>query len=98
MPRHELVDPAIGPAVDQAGQQVGELDLRIDAVQLAGLDQGRHGRPSGTAVIATGEQRVFSTEHQGSDGPLDRVDVELDAAILEETAYAYGDGRLPAMG
>jgi hypothetical protein len=29
------------PAVHQAGRQIGEIDLRIDAIQFAGLDQRR---------------------------------------------------------
>ena len=38
-PWHEFVDAAVGPAVDEAGQQVGEVTLRIDAVELAGLHE-----------------------------------------------------------
>jgi hypothetical protein len=35
MPRHELVNAALCPAVNQARERAGEVDLRIDAVQLA---------------------------------------------------------------
>jgi transposase InsO family protein len=37
-PRHEFVDAAVGPAVDEAGQHVGEVALRVDAVQLDAVD------------------------------------------------------------
>jgi hypothetical protein len=36
MPRHQLVDAILWPSVDQARQQVGEIELRINAIQLAG--------------------------------------------------------------
>ena len=37
MPGHQLVDAVLWPSVDQARQQVSEVELRIDAIQLAGL-------------------------------------------------------------
>jgi hypothetical protein len=39
IPRHQLVDALLRPAVDEACQQIREICLRIDAVELAGLDQ-----------------------------------------------------------
>ncbi len=38
-PREEFGETAVGPVVDELGQDVGEVGLGIDAVQLAGLDQ-----------------------------------------------------------
>ena len=38
-PRHELVDARLRPSVDEAGQQVGDVNLWIDLIQLAGLDE-----------------------------------------------------------
>lgn len=84
MPGHEFVDTAVGPAIDEAGQQLGEVALRVDAVQLACLDQGGEIRPAAAPLIAAGEQGVLSADHQGPDGALDGVGVELDAAIVEE--------------
>ena len=37
IPRHQLVDAVLPPAVDQAGKQVSEIGLRIDVVQLCCL-------------------------------------------------------------
>ena len=37
-PGHELVDARLRPSVDEPSQQLGEIALRIDAVELAGLD------------------------------------------------------------
>jgi hypothetical protein len=39
VPRHQFVDAFLRPAVDEACQQIGKIGLRIDAVELAGLDQ-----------------------------------------------------------
>lgn len=50
-PRKELVDLTVLMAIDDPGEDVGQVGERIDLVQLAGLDQGcdddaRHRRPS----------------------------------------------------
>jgi hypothetical protein len=39
IPRHQLVNVFLRPAVHEACQQIGKIGLRIDAVELAGLDQ-----------------------------------------------------------
>src|SRR5215213_10610681 len=39
-PGQELVEPALRVAVDDPGEHVGQIGLRLDAHQLAGLDQG----------------------------------------------------------
>ncbi len=36
-PGHELVNAGLGPTVDETGQQIREVGLRIDLMQLAGL-------------------------------------------------------------
>ena len=38
-PGHELVETRGGPEIDELGEHVGEVGLRIDAVQFAGLDE-----------------------------------------------------------
>ena len=53
MPWHEFVDARLWPAAHQAGEQVGEVGLQLDAVQLAGLDQG------GDGVIKTAFVKQF---------------------------------------
>ena len=37
VPRHQFVDTFLWPAIHEACQQVGKIDLRIDAIELAGL-------------------------------------------------------------
>jgi hypothetical protein len=39
-PGQKFVDAALGMALDDAGDHIGEVGLRIEAIQLAGLDRG----------------------------------------------------------
>ena len=63
----------MGPALDKVGEQVGQVVLRVDAVQLACFHQGGEVGPAAPAVIAAGEQGVLAAEDQGPDGALDGV-------------------------
>ena len=38
-PGQEFVDAAVGMAIDDLGDDVGEIDLRIDGIEFAALDQ-----------------------------------------------------------
>ena len=87
-PGHQLVDAGRRPAVDELGENVGGPGERIDGVEFAGLEKrGNHG-PSRRASIVAGEQRVFSCQGQTADRTLDRVGIDLDAAVFEEAAQA----------
>lgn len=62
----------------------GQPSVRIHAVQLAGFDQrGDDGPVLGTGVV-TGKERVLPVQRNRTDGPLDSIVVELDAAIGQE--------------
>ena len=75
-------------AVDDACEHVGEIGLRIDAVQLAGLDQrGDHG-PVLAAAIGAREESVLAIEGDRADRTLDGVGVDLDPAVVEEAREA----------
>lgn len=54
--RHEIVDTAVTVAIDDAGEDVGEVGLWIDAVQLACFDQRRDGGPVFGASVRTSEE------------------------------------------
>src|SRR5271167_3700436 len=75
-------------AVDDAGEHVGEIGLRIDAAQLAGLDQRGDHRPVLPASVGAGEERVFTIEGDRADRTLDGIRVDLDPAVVEETREA----------
>jgi len=66
-PRKELVDLTVRMAIDDPGEDVGQVGERIDLVQFAGLDQGcDDGLMLGTAVRAC-EQRIFAVERDRTD-------------------------------
>jgi hypothetical protein len=57
-PRHELVEQRGGPEVDEPGEHVGEIGLRIGAVQFASLDERSDAGPVLRSLIMTGEERA----------------------------------------
>jgi hypothetical protein len=71
-------------AVNDPGDDVGEVLLRIDGVEFAGLDQRGDDRPVLGAAVGTSEERILAIEGDGADRPFDDVGVDLDAAVLEE--------------
>ena len=83
-PRQEFVDFAVGVAVDDFRDDVGEIGLRVDGVELASLDERSDDGPMFTAAVGTGEERVFAVECDGADGALDNVGVDLDASVVDE--------------
>jgi hypothetical protein len=56
----------------------------IDVIHLSRLQQRGDGRPSPTAAVAAGEERVFSCDGLRPDRPLDGAGVDLDAAVTQE--------------
>src|SRR5260370_21924734 len=71
-------------AVDNLDEDVGEVGVRVEAAELAGLDQRSDDRPVLAAVLGASEQRIFAIEGDRADCSFDRVGVDLDAAVVEE--------------
>jgi hypothetical protein len=46
-----LVELLDGPAVDELGEDIGQIGLRVDAVKLAGLDQRCEAGPVDSTVV-----------------------------------------------
>jgi hypothetical protein len=61
VPREQLVEPP-GRVGGDAREQVAQVGLRIDAVELGGLDQCVDGGGALAAVIRAGEQVVLAAE------------------------------------
>jgi hypothetical protein len=87
-PGHEVVDLRVGMTIDDLRQRVGDVGLRIDAVELACFDERRDRRPVLAATIPTREESVLAVERHGPDGSLDDVGVNLDAAVVNELREA----------
>ena len=97
-PGHEFVDAGGWPAVDELGQRIGEPGVRVDGIELGGLDQRDDDRTVGTAFVAAGEECVLPVQGDGTDRAFDRVGVDLDAAIVEEAAEVLSVARAVTHG
>jgi hypothetical protein len=69
--------------IGDAGQHVGEVVLRVAAVELGGLDQGVDRRGAVAAGVGTGEQIVLAADRDTAQRPLGGVVVEGEAAVVE---------------
>jgi transposase-like protein len=83
-PRHELIDTRGRPEIDQLGQHVGEIGLRVDTIQFAALDERRNTGPVLCPMIMAGEKRILAIQNERTNGSLDDVGVEFDAAVIEK--------------
>ena len=83
-PRKEIVDATVGVAIDDLGDDVGEIGLRIDGVEFAAFDQRCDNRPILSSTIGAGEERVFSIQCNRPDAPLNDIGIDLDAPVVEE--------------
>jgi hypothetical protein len=70
--------------VGQLGECIGQPGVRVDAGELAVLDERGDHRPVVAAFVGAGEQGILAVQREGSDRALDGVAVEIDAAIVEE--------------
>jgi hypothetical protein len=66
-----------------AGDDVGEVGLRIEAIHLGGLDDGHGPGQRLGAGVGSGEQPVTSSDSDRPQGPFRSVVVDGDAAIIE---------------
>lgn len=80
-PRQQFVDLAVRVAIDDPGDDVGEICVRLDANELAGFDQRGDDGPVFAATVRAGEQGVLAVQRDRSDGAFDDVGVDLDSAV-----------------
>jgi hypothetical protein len=88
-PRQQFVETVDGMSIDHARQDVGEVSVGFDAVEFAGFDQRADCCPACPAAVTAGEQMVLAAERHRADRPLDRVDVEFNATIMQEARQAF---------
>src|SRR5882757_4872668 len=91
VPRQQLGD-ASGRMILQARQQVGEPGLRIDVVELGGLDQRVDGRGATAAGVRAGEGPVVAADSDAAQRALGGVVGQAQAAVVEEA-----DETVPAV-
>jgi hypothetical protein len=88
VPRHEFIDARAWMACCDGFERCLEIGVWLDAVELAGLDEGRDARPGSAAFIMAREQRVFPVEGNGAYRAFDDVAVHLDGAVIKEQLQA----------
>lgn len=54
-------------AGDDAGDDVGEVGVRVDAVELRGFDERGDRRPMLATAVGTGEERILPIEGDRPD-------------------------------
>lgn len=75
VPGEQFVD-VTGWMVGDAGQHVGDIELRIEAIELGALDQRVHRGGAVAASVGAGEEIVLATDGDTAQGALGRVVVE----------------------
>jgi hypothetical protein len=73
-------------AGDNAGDDVGEIGIWVDAVELRGFYERGDCRPMLATAVGTGEEGILPIESDRSDRAFDDVGVDLDAAVVKEAA------------
>ena len=75
--------------IGDATQGVGEPGLRVDAVELGRLDQGKHCRGALAAAIRAGEQPRLAADCDAAQCPLGGIVGEADAAVVQEAGEGW---------
>ncbi len=70
--------------IGDAREDIGELGLRIDIVELGGLEQRVDDGGALAAAIRATEQPRLATERNAAQRVLGGVVAEADAAVVEE--------------
>ena len=56
MPRQQFIDPRNGKADDDALEQVGQIDVRLNIVEYVSFDQRGHNALVAAAAVMIGEK------------------------------------------
>lgn len=94
VPRQEIFNVALLVTINDGGERPSQVAERIDSIELAGLYEGRDGRPVLRCGVVPGEESILTVQGYRSDGSLDGVVVDLDAPVSQEDAEpipVFGD-------
>ena len=87
IPGQELGDP-LGRMIGQPSKQIREPGLRVDVVELGGLDQRVDGGGTAAAFVGAGEGPVVAPDRDAAQRPLGGVVGHAQAAVVEEAGEA----------
>jgi hypothetical protein len=73
------------------------LGERIDRIQLARFNEGGDRRSVLGAEIVAGKERILPVKRHAADRTLDRVGIDLDAAVVEEAAKPLRTRSMPGV-
>jgi hypothetical protein len=71
-------------AVDDGCERGGQVVLRIDGIEFAGLNERGDDRPVLGSNVVPGEECILPIDRYRPDGSLDGVVIDLDAAVGQE--------------
>ena len=93
VPWQQLIDVLLFVSVDDGCEDAGQVAVRFDLVQFAGLDQRReHGSVLCASVVAR-EECVFTLQRDGPDHAFHGITVHFDATVGQEQ-----DQAIPVFG
>jgi hypothetical protein len=98
VPGHELVPWRRWSISCDLPSDIGDVGLRVDAVGLAGLDDGVDRRAALAARFRTGEQSVASSDGNAAQRAFGNVVIDLQAPVIDMATQcrpslrAIGDG------
>jgi hypothetical protein len=82
-PRHEVVDTTHG-MIGESCKDVGEVGLRIEAIELTGCDQCVDRGSTLGVAIGAGEGPIGAAERDAAQRPFRRVIRQTDASVLKQ--------------
>src|SRR5262249_7806197 len=87
-PRQQLVELFHGPTVDEFGENVGQISLRVEAIEFRCLNQRSYAGPIKCPLIVAGKEAVLFRQRDQTVRPLDTIRIHLDAAVVQEAYQA----------
>src|SRR5579859_1083395 len=84
--RVQLID--LGASGDDALENVSKIVPRVDVVKFCRVDERRENGPRLGPAFTTGEQVVLLSQPDRLDAAFDRIAVDLDAPIIDESRQA----------
>jgi hypothetical protein len=87
-PREQLVKLLHGPTVDEFGKNIGQVSLRVEAIQFCCLNQRSDACPIKCSLIVARKKAILFCHCDQAICPLDTVGVHLDAAVVQEAYQA----------
>jgi hypothetical protein len=80
-------------AINHSFEHISEIGEGLDVIELGRGNERSDNGPAIAAAVRAGEQMVRAAERNRSDGALDRVVIELNAAVIEKAGERHPSGE-----